>query len=166
MMIEIEFNYHGKITIIQCNNQDNLNDLFQTFADKVQININSVIFLYHENMIEGNSTIENRINDADKERKKMNILVNDKNNSNQNSMIIKPKNISCPKCGEISRINITDYKIFFQCKNGHNRGNVLLDEYKYTQKIDISKIICQNCKKMRFSQILGNLGKRYSRNCQ
>ena len=34
MMIEIEFNYHGKITIIQCNNQDNLNDLFQTFADQ------------------------------------------------------------------------------------------------------------------------------------
>ena len=76
----------------------------------------------------------------------MNILVNNKDDSNENIMIIKPKDISCPKCGEISRINITDYKILLQCKNGHNKGNILLNEYKNTQKIDISKIICDECK--------------------
>ena len=51
-------------------------------------------------------------------------------------MIIKPKDISCPKCGDIAKIKIVDYKILLQCKNGHNRGNILLDEYKNIQKID------------------------------
>ncbi len=146
MNIEIEFNYQGQITIIQCNTQDNLNNIFQNFINKANIDINLIYFLYSGNIIEGNSIIEKIINSTDKERKKMNILVNNKDDPNENIMIIKPKDISCPKCGEISRINITDYKILLQCKNGHNKGNILLNEYKNTQKLDISKIICDECK--------------------
>ena len=84
----------------------------------------------------------------------MNILVNDKDNSNSNTMIIKPKDISCPKCGEIAKINITDYKILIQCKNGHNKGNILLNEFKSAQIVDISKIIYEKCK-------LNNMGSAY-----
>ena len=146
MNIEIEFNYQGQITIIQCNTQDNLNNIFHNFINKSNIDINLIYFLYSGNIIEGNSIIDQIINSTDKERKKMNILVNNKDDSNENIMIIKPKDISCPKCGEISRINITDYKILLQCKNGHNKGNILLNEYKNTQKLDISKIICDECK--------------------
>ena len=146
MYIEIEFNYQGQITNIQCNTQDNVNNIFQKFINKLKIDINLIYFLYSGNIIEGNIIIEKIINNADKERKKMNILVNNKEDINDNTMIIKPKDISCPKCGEISRINITEYKILLQCKNGHNKGNILLNEYKNTQKIDISKIICDECK--------------------
>ena len=146
MNIEIEFNYQGQITIIQCNIEDNMDNIFQNFINKSNIDINLIYFLYSGNIIEGNTTIEKIINNMDKERKKMNILVNNKDDLNDNKMIIKPKDISCPKCGGISRINITDYKILLQCKNDHNKGNILLDEYKNTQKIDISKIICDECK--------------------
>ena len=38
-------------------------------------------------------------------------------------------------------------KIFIQCKNKHNIGNILLNEYENTQKIDISKIKFYKCKK-------------------
>ena len=147
MNIEIEFNYQGQNTIIQCNTQDNLNNIFQSFINKANIDINLIYFLYSGDIIEGNSIIDQIINNQDKERKKMNILVNNKDDTDDNTMIIKPKDISCPKCGEISRINITDYKILLQCKNGHNKGNILLNEYKNTQKIDISKITCINCNK-------------------
>ena len=146
MQIEIEFNYQGQPTKIQCNTQDILNNIFQNFANKSQIDINSVYFLYSGTIINGNSTVEQVINNTDKERKIMNILVNSTDAPIQKSIIIKPKDISCPKCGETARINITDYKILLQCKNGHNKGNILLDEYQNTQKVNISKIVCDKCK--------------------
>ena len=78
MNIEIEFNYQGQITIIQCNTQDNLNNIFHNFINKSNIDINLIYFLYSGNIIEGNSIIDQIINSTDKERKKMNILVNNK----------------------------------------------------------------------------------------
>ena len=146
MQIEIEFNYQGQPTKIQCNTQDILNNIFQNFANKSQIDINSIYFLYSGTIINGTSTVEQVINNTDKERKIMNILVNSTDAPIQKSIIIKPKDISCPKCGETARINITDYKILLQCKNGHNKGNILLDEYQNTQKVNISKIVCDKCK--------------------
>ena len=145
MQVQIEFTYQGQSTFIQGNTQDMLNETFQKFANKVQIDINTVYFLYSGNIIDGNSTIAQKINSTDKERKMMVILVYNRYEMNQNTVIIKPKEISCPKCGDIAKINIVDYKILLQCKNGHNRGNILLDEFKNTQKIDISKIKCDVC---------------------
>ena len=43
----------------------------------------------------------------------------------------------------------SDYKIkLYDCKNGHNMENILLEEYENTQKIDTSKIICNICNKI------------------
>ena len=145
-MVEIEFNYQGEIIIIQSNMQDKLSKIFQIFANKANIDVNSVYFLYSGSVIEGNSIVKQQINSTDKKRKKMNILVNKRDDINQTIKIIKPKDISCPKCGELCKINITDYKILLQCKNGHNKGNILIDEYKYTQQVNISNIICGICK--------------------
>ena len=145
MQIEIEFSYQSQSTIIQGNTQDILNNTFQNFANKAQIDINSVYFLYSGNIIDGNSTIEQKINSSDKERKKMIILVYNTYEMDQNSSIIKPKDISCPECGDVAEINVVDYKILLQCKNGHHIDNILLEEYENTQKIDISKIKCDEC---------------------
>ena len=71
MQIQIEFSYQGQSTIIQGNTQDILNNTFQNFVNKAQIDINSVYFLYSGNILDGNSTIEQKINSTDKERKKM-----------------------------------------------------------------------------------------------
>ena len=146
MQVEIEFNYLNYVTMIQCNTQDNFQKIFHSFANKANIDINTVYFLYSGIILDENSTIEQKINTNDKEIKKMNILVNNKDESKENSIIIKPKDISCPKCGDPARINIKDYKILLLCKNGHGKGNLLLDEYRATQRIDISKIVCDNCK--------------------
>ena len=86
MNIEVEFNYQGQITILQCNTQNYLNNIFQSFINKANIDINSLYFSYSGNIIEGNSNIEQIINNTDKERKKMNILVNNKDDQNENIM--------------------------------------------------------------------------------
>ena len=47
----------------------------------------------------------------DKENKKINILVYDKNKTNiKSERIIKSKDIICPKCSELGLINFIDYK--------------------------------------------------------
>ena len=37
-------------------------------------------------------------------------------------------------------------KLNYECKNGHNINNILLDEFEDAQYIDESKIICDECK--------------------
>ena len=47
---------------------------------------------------------------------------------------------------EPARININNYKInLFDCKNGHNINNILLNEFENTQYIDESLIKCNKC---------------------
>ena len=85
------------------------------------------------------------------------IVVNLIEESSRNN-IFTPKNIICPKCKENIRIQIEDYKIkLFQCKNNHVINNLLLEQYEYTQNIDISKIICEICKEKNKSTIHDNV---------
>ena len=51
-------------------------------------------------------------------------------------------------------ININDYKLkIFGCKNGHINNDILFDEFEKKQKIDVSKILCDECKKNNISDI-------------
>ena len=87
------------------------------------------------------------MNEEDKKRNIINILVNNNNESiiNENEKI--SKEIICPKCKENILIKIEEYKInLFNCKNNHNINNILIKEYENMEKIDISKIKCDNCK--------------------
>ena len=71
--------------------------------------------------------------------------INQKYQSNQNSKNFK--SIICPECGENAQIKIEDFKInLYGCKNGHNIKNIILENFENTQKLDISKIICNKCK--------------------
>ena len=96
------------------------------------------------------------IKQLDKERKKINILVYDKNITIINEKNIKSKDVICPKCGEICLITINNYKIKLnKCKYNHECNNILLNEFDNTQKINESKIICNNCNK-NISKIYNN----------
>ena len=47
--------------------------------------------------------------------------------------IIKSKNIICPECKENIKMDIIDYKInIYECKNGHKKENILLNEFEET----------------------------------
>ena len=79
----------------------------------------------------------------------MNILVYDINSTiiNEKEILIKSKDIICPKCGEIFLINFKDYKIILNnCKNNHE-NIISLNEYENTQNINENKIICDICNK-------------------
>ena len=80
--------------------------------------------------------------------------------------IIKSKEILCPECNESIRINISNYKIrLYNCKNRHCKDNILFKEFDNMLNVDISKIICDNCKKKNKGDSHDNLFYRCN-NCK
>ena len=158
-MNQVEFNYNGQITIIQCNQDEKMKDICERFATKVGIDINTIYFLYSSEQLNKEKTFDQCINKEDKERNKMNILVYDFQNNNENSdkLFIKSKDIICPECGETGKINVNNYKISIYCNNNHKIDNILLNEYENTQNIDQSKIICDKCKENNKKDAFNNV---------
>ena len=153
-MAEIEFKYNGNIILIQCDENENMKEIYKRFLNKTQLEKDNLYFIYGGKNLENSEELNfNQIaNSIDKERKKMNILVNKNNNDNKNeyleNKLIKSTDIICPDCGENIKIKIANYKIsLYDCKNKHKKNNLLLDKYEKTQYIDLSQIICNECKK-------------------
>ena len=74
-----------------------------------------------------------------------------------NKTIINSKYIICPECKEICKMSIKNYSIsIFDYKNGHEIKNLSIDEFEESQKIDLSKIICDKCKKNNKSNTFNN----------
>jgi len=87
--------------------------------------------------------------EEDRRRRQMNIFVAENTNI-ENDIIIESKEIICPQCNKYIHMNIKNYKIsLYDCENGHTKNNILLPEFKNTQFINFSKIICGNCNKKR-----------------
>jgi hypothetical protein len=147
-MVEVEFIYKQQITIVQCELNNKIGDIYKRFISKVGIDINSVYFLYSGNKIDNNELIIDKlINNNDREIKKMKIVVELINEIKINKSLIKSNEIICPKCKEKAKININNYNIkIYGCKNNHIIDNILFENFENLQMIDISKIICEECK--------------------
>ena len=77
-------------------------------------------------------------------------------NNKNDKAIVDSKQIICPKCSEHCRINIEDYIVkLYDCKNNHST-KIRLDEFKQTQKIDLSKIQCDVCKNKNMANTYNN----------
>ena len=149
-MVEIEFTYKGTYTTIQCAQDEKFKDILSKLAAKIEINLNSVYYLYSGQVIQNKEqTLAEMANNLDRERKKMNIQIHDyelTDNINVNSKI-KSKQIICPECKENCLIDINNYKIrLYDCINGHDTDGLSLEDFENTQNIDESKIICEECK--------------------
>ena len=130
-MAKVIFNYKGIETIIQCNINDKIKDIYKRYKTKIGIDISKLFFIYNANQINDNLALNEIINEEDKRRNIINILVNEINKTiiNENEEI--SKEIICPKCKENILIKIDEYKInLFNCKNNHNINNILLNEYE------------------------------------
>ena len=129
-MSEVEFHYKGETIIIQCNENENLREIIERFCSQAHIDRENICLLYNGiSGIEFNEelTFIQMVNNDDRERNRMSILVND----NDEKRFIKSKNVICPICGEKIKIKINNYKIsLFDCKNGHKINNLSFNEYE------------------------------------
>ena len=139
-MSKVIFNYKGKEEAIECSKDERMKDICQRFSLKSKIDLNRIYFIYNGNRINEEVYYNQLINEEDRNKNVMNILVYDEN-------IYQSNGIICPECKENILIKIKDYKInLYECKNGHSLKNILLKEYEKTQNINLSKIICEICK--------------------
>ena len=125
------------------------------FSIKLNIDINKLYFLYNgDKLNEGLKLIDikknNNINN-------INILASDKEEIIPKENIISSKEIICPICKENIFINFNNYKInLIKCKNNHNINNIYIKDFQTTQKINISKVICEVCKENNKSETYKN----------
>ena len=144
-MVEVVFLYNNQNIIIQSNLNEKMENIFEKFLIKSLADKNSINYLYKQKTINAELEVDNIIDNDDKQKNKMNIIVNKKNE--ENNILVKSKNIICPKCGENCLFDLENYEIsLFNCKNGHDKNVLFLDKFEETQYIDMSKIICDNCK--------------------
>ena len=94
------FTFDGRDIAIQCSSGDKMRDVCQKFAEKAETNINSLIFLYGDNQVNMNLSLEAQASSIDNKNKEMKILVYRKENEDE---------LSCPKCGE--KISLNSEKI-------------------------------------------------------
>ena len=75
-MVEVGFTYKLQTIIVQGDLSNKIGEIYNKFISKVEIDINSVYFLYSGNIIDNNElTIDKLINSNDRETKKMKIVV-------------------------------------------------------------------------------------------
>ena len=152
-MAQVEFQYNGINTIIQCQEDQKMVEICNNFLTKSNINENGLLYCYDGKSIsqfDNNISFNEMANSIDKQRKKMNILVinNENINCNNKESLIKSKNIICPECGDNIRIEIKNFKVnSYECKNNHKINNMSLNEFEKTQIINLKNIKCNFVKK-------------------
>ena len=159
--VNVTFILDGANTVIQCNENDSMKDIFTKFLNKSLIDSSNLYCIYGAKVLdtEFNKTYSEVANKQDREEKKMNIVVTRNPNTqiNNNNYIIS-KNIICPTCKEICEFEFNnDYTIsLLRCKNGHKKENIPLNEFEECQKINISNIICDKCKANNKGSVMDN----------
>ena len=137
--MEINFIYKEVKQTIQCKPYDKIEDVIKMLSQKIEIDLNSKMFLYNNKILENNTIIEKVMTDDDRKRKNMTILIFEyieEEEKKSNPISFNPKKIICQKCGDNARINIKKNKMIYQCKNSHFLGDLILYEKRKIRKID------------------------------
>ena len=157
-MTEVVFSFNGSNTIIQCDRNETIRNIINKFGIKLQKDTNNLYYIYSGDSINDklDLTFEQIANENDKGRNKMNVLVNEDTNPLP-PKLSKSKDIICPTCGENILISFKNYRIsLLDCKNGHIIENLSFKDFESKQKIDESKIGCEECKENNKSKSFNN----------
>ena len=149
-MYQVIIKYKEITFPVNCRNDTLMKNVYSHFISSNNIKNNNIFFLYNGNRVNLELTFNQLANSDDSERKQMEILANeiDETTIINKKNKIKSKNVICPKCQEHCRIEIKDYKIkLYECKNKHINNELSLDQYIDSQNICESDIICNICNK-------------------
>ena len=147
-MIQIEFNYHQQITIIQTQQNNQFKNVINSYSQKTLLNQDSLYFLANGQQINKENTVESYMNQINKQNNKLIVLVNlIEQGNNVEQVFTKSKSLICPICHEACGIKIKKYKLsLLGCINKHKVGDIKIKDFLNTQKINISHIICEKCR--------------------
>ena len=91
------FNFEGRDGSIQCSKDEIMKDICQKYVNKINKNINSLVYLYGGNQLNFDLNFNELANKIDKERNAMKVLV----------LVYNDETIEyiCPNCGEKIKLN-------------------------------------------------------------
>ena len=148
-MAEAIFSYNGANTNIQCNKEEKIKDIINKFANKTQIDIKSLGFIYGGDKLKE----ELKFKDLEPNNNRINIVAFSLNENKENKSLVKSKYIICPECKENCKIQLENCKVtLYDCKNSHENCINLIGDFENNQNIDESKIICGICKENNKSE--------------
>ena len=159
-MVEIEFNFEGEKINIQSKSDEKLKEIMNRFSIKADRKLESLYFLYGGKILNENLSFNEQASEQDKKRNTMSVIVSTKAdaNSEEDESFKRSKYIICPECNNNCRILIANYKItFYECKNGHKKSDIELNDFEQTQNYDESKIKCEFCKNCNKTNSYNNI---------
>ena len=144
-MSSIYFLYKGDEIIIPCHIKEKLAPIVKRFCAKIRKNREKLIFLCQGSSLDLQMT-EDQIHPNIDNKKYIQVHDNVMDAKDED-IYIKSNIIICPKCQESASILLQNYKISLSnCKNAHNIDNIKILDFPNTQKVNLSKIICGQCK--------------------
>ena len=158
-MLETEFLYEGSTAVIQCHENDKMLDICYKFCVKINKEIGDIVFLYKGEKVNFGKQYKDMIsNQNGSNSNRLIILANNSTINNNVNTIVNSKQVICPKCEEKSiRFKLRNYHIsLFGCDNKHEFLEINTEEYLKTQKVDLSKIICDKCQSQNKSDSYNN----------
>ena len=143
----IEFHVDGQQINVPCQENEAIYEIFPRCETKLQrkIDMRFVNFIYNGNVAKNNIPLAQVINEDDRKRNVLSILVN-KNDFDE----ITHNSITCPKCFCEAEMSWEGYKAKLKCPNGHFFNNLSVREFEKTQELELSKIVCDICKETKF----------------
>ena len=157
-IIKENFIYLDKKIEMNFDKNDLLKDVLASFALKIEKNIEEFNFLYNNENIPINSI--KKLSDYNNKEESLNITVYpEKEFKQKTNNIISPNNLKfheskliiCPKCKNMSEINIKDFKISLKnCINNHTMSDLFMNDFINTQYVDESNIKCKFCNKTEY----------------
>jgi len=102
IMIELLFNYRGQRTSIQGEKGLSMKNNFKTFINELNLNSNNLRFLYNDEPINEEITLEEFL-DINNLNNTIEINVIEKNEDD-----ILSKEIICPECKQLARMSINE----------------------------------------------------------
>ena len=145
MTMQAAFNFKDGIRKVEFQEDESIEDIYPRCNSN--ISIESLFFLYNGGYIDTSIPLSRLINRHDRADKKLSILVYEIGEDGEiNCSVI------CPKCYCEATLRIKDYKCFLICTVGHVFNGLSAQEFKETQKIELSKIVCDICLKKNYTQ--------------
>ena len=139
-MEKVVFLFKGKELAIQCTKEDKMKDICNRFATKVEININSLLFIYGVNQINYELTFKQHANSIDNNINEMKILVYQNEN----------EEFKCRKCGETIHLDILDNII----KYNNEQKDTLIEMKNQIDNIIKLNNIAEIIRKIKLIKIL------------
>ena len=148
-MATLEILFEGGSIAIPYTQKEKLSSIFLKFCSKIDESVNNCIFLSEGTLLNGE--LDESFLKATDSGKKLIVAyrkeIDPENEDDEGGIIVRPKEIICPRCKESSCFDFKNYKFsFFQCKNEHKIENISINDFDRCQGINLTKITCSKCK--------------------